>query len=236
MKPLKPTPKTKAHTLRHHTLPTSRHGARESQGKPAKKARNTMTQAQEQEAKNAAATQRTVDPRGAGSGERAVATRARNYNESPAEFEAGSKYPKGDPAKGRIDPVALTEGQTAEQIPMRDRRAYLLDQAEKNEAANDELNAIQTDQNKRLQLAQNLIQDPDVMREESMETAKNALMAHDPETHKQIAEHRHKLAQQHVLRGQDRNQNTDVGQAAADKRTERVEARQTTRLGEGKNT
>jgi len=99
----------------------------------------------------------------------------------------GGDYPKGDIEKGRIDPEEQTQGQVADIKAARDRRAYLIDQAEKNEAANDELNAIQVEQNKRVQLAQNLLQDPDHMRDESMETAVNALKAHDPETRKKTA-------------------------------------------------
>lgn len=115
----------------------------------------------------------TAEQRGAGSGEHANATRGRRHDQTPAEYE------KGDIAKGRIDPEEKTLGQTAELKAARDRRAYLIDQAEKNEAANDELNAIQTEQNKKLQLAQNILQDPDRMREESMETAINALKRED---------------------------------------------------------
>jgi hypothetical protein len=126
-----------------------------------------------------------AEPRGAGSGENAVATRHRSYNEDV-------KYAKGDAAKGRVDPVKLTEGQVAEQIAARDRRAYLINQAEKNEAANDELNAIQVDQNRRLQLVQNIIQDPDEMRDASMETAVAALKMHDPDTRKKDAEAKQK--------------------------------------------
>lgn len=125
-----------------------------------------------------------TEPRGAGSGEHANATRDRRYNEKVKSTE----YPEGDIEKGRIDFDKLSEGQTAEMIPMRDRRAYLIDQAEKNEAANDELNAIQVDQNKRVQFAQNLIQDPDQMRESSMETAINALKMHDPDERKKQIE------------------------------------------------
>lgn len=211
MKPRKPTPKTKANTLRHPGFSQqSRKRERESKtAKPAKKARQAMTATH-----NDADTARAVDKdrnsvtaheanqsqrqaqRGAGSGEHAVATRGRNYNQSAAD------YPKGDIDKGRIDYDKLSEGQTAEIIPARDRRAYLIDQAEKNEAANDELNAIQTDQNKRLQFAQNMIQDPDEMRDSSMETAINALKMHDPDVHNQVAEHRRELAAKHVHRGE----------------------------------
>jgi hypothetical protein len=131
------------------------------------KARDTMTT-------------QAAEPRGAGTGQQANATRDRK----PKDTE----YPKGDIAKGRIDPEALAEAETVEQIAMRDRRAYLIDQAEKNEAANDELNAIQVEQNKKVQLAQNIIQDPDVQREESMETAVAALKMHDPDERKKRAE------------------------------------------------
>ena len=126
----------------------------------------------------------TTEPRGAGTGENAVAARSRDVEKKPAQ----STYAKGDIAKGKIDPEKLADCQTIDQIAMRDRRAYLIDQAEKNEAANDELNAIQVDQNKRVQLAQNLAQDPDVQREESMESATAALKEHDPDTAKSQAQ------------------------------------------------
>lgn len=127
----------------------------------------------------------TQEHRGAGTGNEANATRSRDYKE-------GTKYTKGDPAKGRIDFAKQAEGITIEQIAMRDRRAYLIDQAEKNEAANDELNAIQVDQNKRVQMAQSLLQDPDEMRDSSMETAVAALKMHDPDERKKLATARQK--------------------------------------------
>jgi hypothetical protein len=142
-----------------------------------------------------AATAKDDSPRGAGSGEHANATRDRDETKGRGHKTKTTEYPEGDIEKGRIDPEALTEGQTAEQIAMRDRRAYLIDQAEKNEAANDELNAIQVDQNKRVQLAQNILQDPDEMRESSMETAINALKQHDPDERKKNAEAAQKNAE-----------------------------------------
>jgi hypothetical protein len=125
----------------------------------------------------------TAEPRGAGTGENAVATRDRKYNENRAGAAPvkTTEYPKGDPEEGRIIPEDLTLGQVAELKNARDRRAYLIQQAERNEAANDELNAIQVDQNKRVQLVQNQLQDPDRMREESMETAVAMLKEHDPD-------------------------------------------------------
>ena len=127
-------------------------------------------------------THASAEHRGAGSGEYANATRGRNYDQTPTE------YAKGSIEKGRIDPEELSTGQTAEMKAARDRRAYLIDQAEKNEAANDELNAIQVEQIKKVQLAQNQLQDPDRMREESMETAINALKSHDPDTMRENAD------------------------------------------------
>lgn len=128
----------------------------------------------------------TAEQRGAGSGEHANATRSRRHDQSASE------YPKGDIDKGRLDPEVLAEGLTENLKAARDRRAYLIDQAEKNEAANDELNAIQTEQNKKVQFATNLIQDPDRMREESMETALNALKSQDLDVRKKDSEERHK--------------------------------------------
>ena len=75
------------------------------------------------------------DPRGAGTGREANATRDREYNQTvpgaaPARVVGGNTdYPAGDVAKGRIDP-----DNPDRPIAMRDRRAYLIDQAEKNQA------------------------------------------------------------------------------------------------------
>jgi hypothetical protein len=137
-----------------------------------------MTDTQNQEKKRQEDDQKH---RGAGTGEHANATRSRKSEDAP-EHEPGdaTEYPEGDPEKGRIDPEKQADCITIEQIAMRDRRAYLKQQAERNEAANDELNAIQVEQNKNLQFAQSNLQDPDVMRENSMDQAKAALEMHDP--------------------------------------------------------
>jgi hypothetical protein len=120
-------------------------------------------------------------PRGAGSGENAV--RVRQHKLPPRKAVPPpvdiTEYPEGDPDKGRIDYEAQAEGFVAEVIPMRDRRAYLLEQAQRNQDANDELNAIQVEQNRNLQFAQSQLQDPDVMRENSMVTAVAALKEHN---------------------------------------------------------
>ena len=156
----------------------------------------------------------TRDPRGAGSGENAVAQRSKVSKDDPAqandihklikkrqaeavknnqkfadeteeiddeeneapEQEPVTEYPEGDPDKGALDP-----DNPERLIAHRDRRAYLLRQAQRNEAANDQLNAIQVTQNRRVRYASNALSDPDYLREVSMETAQTALHAHDPE-------------------------------------------------------
>jgi Fe-S-cluster formation regulator IscX/YfhJ len=129
-------------------------------------------------------TAQTQDPRGAGTGREANATRDREYNQTvpgaaPVHTVGGSTaYPVGDAAKGRIDP-----DKPDAPIPMRDRRAYLIEQANLNEAANDELNAMQVQQNIRVQemLEERENADPDTVRAESMETAVMTLKSQDPD-------------------------------------------------------
>lgn len=117
------------------------------------------------------------EQRGARSGENAVATRSRDTTKSKGAEE-------GDIANGRIDPE-----DPERRIPIKDRRAYLLDQAEKNQAANDELNEIQEGINEKYRKIQgNGIIDPDEQRDESMETAKAALLMHDPDERKKQAD------------------------------------------------
>lgn len=96
-------------------------------------------------------------------------------DETP-EPEPVTDYPEGDPDKGAIDPENPDRP-----IAHRDRRAYLVRQAERNQAANDALNAIQVAQNRRIYETTAMLQDPDYMRETSMQTAITALKAHDPE-------------------------------------------------------
>lgn len=92
------------------------------------------------------------------------------------EPETVTEYPEGDPDQGAIDPENPDRP-----IAHRDRRAYLVQQAERNQAANDQLNAMQVAQNKRLRATVAELQNPDYMRETSMQTAITALKAHDPE-------------------------------------------------------
>ena len=185
----KPKPKTKVKVkvapIRQHV----RHP--QVKKKPATRKREASTRSTTTKKARPAMSTAAAEPRGAGTGEQANATRDRKYNENRAGAAPvkTTEYPKGDPDAGRIDPEDLTIGQTAEIKPMRDRRAYLIRQAERNEAANDELNAIQVDQNNRLQLVQNQLQDPDRMREESMETAVAMLKEHDPDEQQKTADH-----------------------------------------------
>lgn len=154
------------------------------------------------------------DPRGAGSGENAVAQRSKPSKDDPAQAndikelvkkrqaeavknnqkfadeteedldeedetpEPGpvTEYPEGDPDAGAFDP-----DNPDRLIAHRDRRAYLLRQAQRNEAANDQLNALQVSQNRRVQWGTNALSDPDYLREVSMVTAQTAIKAHDPE-------------------------------------------------------
>jgi len=138
----------------------------------------TGTGRQERDAKG----HRVTSPRGAGSGENAIVEREKipPREPVPAKVET-TEYEEGDIDKGRIDFDAQANGILADVIPMRDRRAYLIDQGEKNEAANDELNARQVEQNRQVQFVQSNLNDPDVMRESSMESAIADLDMHDPE-------------------------------------------------------
>jgi hypothetical protein len=127
--------------------------------------------------------------RGAGSGQHANATRGRDSTkhpdarpgETPEKHIIPTQYPKGEIDKGRIDFEKLAEADVAMDIPMRDRRAYLINQANLNEAANDEINARMVEGHKRLHKVAAFLQDPDWQRENSMETAIATLDMHDPE-------------------------------------------------------
>ena len=172
------------------------------------------------------------EPRGAGTGENAVAQRSRRSKDDPAEandmtkvvqeaqaeavknnqkfasdtekeldrtapeqLEPGetTEYPEGDADKGALP---LEQAIQQQLIAQRDRRAYLIRQAERNEAANDQLNAIQVAQNRRVAALPQLLNDPDYLREVSMQTAQAALMTHDPENMRQKREQAAELQKQ----------------------------------------
>jgi hypothetical protein len=96
-------------------------------------------------------------------------------------YKAGSKYPKGDPAKGKDPEKDIPMFIKGPQIAMRDRRAYLVDQAVKNEAANDEVNAKQVENNQRIAEIMFDALDPDKLRDETTEAALEELDRHTPE-------------------------------------------------------
>lgn len=211
----KPTPKAKpkpktvtARHVSHPLRPTTKRITVHEKPHPQQKARPPMSAD--------TTTSPPRDPRGAGSGENAVAQRSRPTKGDPAQAndimkfvkqrqaeavknnqkfadetesdledtedpdlpEPGpvTEYPEGDPDKGAIDPE-----NPQRLIAHRDRRAYLVRQAERNEAANDQLNAMQVAGNRRVQAVTSALQDPDYLREVSMETAQAALHQTDPE-------------------------------------------------------
>ena len=96
-------------------------------------------------------------------------------------YKAGSKYPKGDPAKGKDPDKDVPMFIKGPQIAMRDRRAYLVDQAVKNEAANDEVNAKQVENNRRIAEIMVDVLDPDKLRDETTQAALDELDRHTPE-------------------------------------------------------
>jgi hypothetical protein len=186
-----------------------------------------MTTTEQQTTHTPASSSATVppkkEPRGAGSGEKANATRDRNYNESvdekldfaegkkaadytPEAYEPGREYEEGDATKGKLD-FRTVANDPNNYIAQRDRRAYLVDQAEKNESANDELNAMQVEQNSRVQPGSNLINDPDFQRDNSMQTAIAALERHNPDSDAFKGEMEARAAR-------DRKQAEDQGQPA----------------------
>lgn len=96
-------------------------------------------------------------------------------------YKAGSKYPKGDPAKGKDPDKDVPMFIKGPQIAMRDRRAYLVDQAVKNEAANDEVNAKQVENNQRIAEVMLDVLDPDKLRDETTQAALEEIDRHTPE-------------------------------------------------------
>lgn len=133
---------------------------------------------------------------------------------APELPEAGeiTEYPEGDPDEGAL-PVETYQQQQL--LAMRDRRAYLIRQAERNEAANDQLNAIQVAQNRRVALLPALLNDPDYLRETSMQTAQAALMTHDPENVRKNREQAAELQKRRRLQADRDEDNTGKKTATA---------------------
>jgi hypothetical protein len=100
---------------------------------------------------------------------------------APDSYQPGKEFPEGDPAAGKPDFELRANMYTgAEQIPQRDYRAYLLDQAAKNEAANDEVNAIVVERERKLGAVAGLVLDPDYQRDISMQSTL-ATIGSDPD-------------------------------------------------------
>ena len=108
-------------------------------------------------------------------------------------YKAGSKYPKGDPAKGKDPEKDIPMFIKGPQIAMRDRRAYLVDQAQKNEAANDEVNAHEVENNQRIAGIMFDALDPDKLRDETTEAAIEEIDRHSPENVEKQREFRQQL-------------------------------------------
>jgi hypothetical protein len=108
-------------------------------------------------------------------------------------YKAGSKYPKGDPAKGKDPDKDVPMFIKGPQIAMRDRRAYLVDQAVKNEAANDAVNAKEVENNQRIAEITLDVLDPDKLRDETTEAALEELDRHTPEGAAKAREERLKV-------------------------------------------
>lgn len=108
-------------------------------------------------------------------------------------YKAGPQFAEGDPAKGRDPEKDIPFFIEGPQIAMRDRRAYLLDQAAKNESANDEINAKQVEHNQKL--AEILFEalDPDKLREETTQAALDEIDSHTPEGAEKAKEQRLKI-------------------------------------------
>jgi hypothetical protein len=144
--------------------------------------------------------------RGAGSGENAVRERTKSPQNKkgkdgaelpegllpegkslndykPENYDPDSEFPEGDATKGKPDYQAIAEGCTTVQpIAMRDHRAYLISQAEKNQRANDELQARAVEGGaKDLSLAAGLLLDPDFQRDTSVQNALAELDMHSKE-------------------------------------------------------
>jgi hypothetical protein len=176
---------------------------------PKPKARTAMTD--EQNEQNERTRQKNdAKHRGAGSGRSAVANRSKERREDrgeaempetafaqgksaedydPDNYKEGSEFSEGDATKGKPDYEARLYG-VPEELPMRDHRAYLLDQAEKNQRANDELNARQVELNQGLHRTSAVIVDPDYQRDLSMESALADVDMHTPEAREKRRESR----------------------------------------------
>jgi hypothetical protein len=101
-------------------------------------------------------------------------------NAEGTTYKAGTQFPKGDPAKGKGEMKEVAVFGPQNPIAHRDRRAYLIDQAAKNEAANDELQAKQVQANEKLAEIMVEALDPDRLRDETTKAALEEEDRHTP--------------------------------------------------------
>jgi hypothetical protein len=120
-------------------------------------------------------------------------------SDEKTEYTPGPEYEEGDPVKGKIDPEEIALVQQVGQVAIRDRRAYLVDQAVKNESANDELNARQVELNQKLPEAMAIALDPDEMRNNSMESALAEIDMHTQEYADNARTHRQQVSRERIL-------------------------------------
>jgi len=118
---------------------------------------------------------------------------------TPLTDEALGK--EGDAEEGHYSVEELAEQIRPRLITARDRRAYLTEQAEKNEAANDEVNEAETDliNEGRDRLA--VFLDPDKMREENLGSALADIKMHTDEGREDRAKSRQEIANARKERG-----------------------------------
>jgi hypothetical protein len=90
---------------------------------------------------------------------------------APDSYKEGKEFPEGDAAAGKPD-FEERANQLRGGAPraQRDVRAYLKDQAEKNEAANDEVNAQFLEGERRTGAVAGIILDPDYQRDMSLQS------------------------------------------------------------------
>jgi hypothetical protein len=101
---------------------------------------------------------------------------------APENYKEGKEFPEGNPADGKPDYEARANMYTGQARPraQRDVRAYLQDQAAKNEAANDEVNALAIEHERKAGAVAGLVLDPDYQRDISLQSTL-ATLGSDPE-------------------------------------------------------
>jgi hypothetical protein len=101
----------------------------------------------------------------------------------PDKYDPESEFPEGDATKGKPDFQKIAEGcNVVQPIAMRDHRAYLLSQAEKNQRANDEIQARAVEGGaKDISPVAGLLIDPDFQRDTSMQNALAEIDMHSQE-------------------------------------------------------